>query len=205
MVFIDLFVGEIVTELLKQLVTISWKSCLCKSSTDSLIAYLNQLIPLIEEVKYSGVEMSALRQSELNRFSETFRKGLKLTQKVLASARWNVYKNLMLARKMEKLEEKISRFIQGPMYIHFWANVHHLRFENIEQLDRLEGRLEQWLGELKIGFMNSYQTELFPISDEEVRSSFFLFFFSRKSNNLKKKKTTTWLHLIRPIPELTGI
>ncbi|KAL4282246.1 hypothetical protein GQ457_03G039260 [Hibiscus cannabinus] len=151
MAFNDFFAGEIATELLKQLVAISRKSCLCKSSADSLITSIDELLPIINEIKYSGVELSAIRQSQLDRFSETLRGGLELARKVLASGRWNVYKNLQLARKMEKLEKQVSRFVSGPMQAHLLADVHHMRFETMERFDRLEGRLEQRLNSMKIG------------------------------------------------------
>ncbi|XWS14649.1 hypothetical protein CRYUN_Cryun35bG0027400 [Craigia yunnanensis] len=151
MAFNDFFAGEIATELLKQLITISRKSCLCKSSADNLITSIQELLPIIDEIKYSGVELPALRQSQLDRFSETLRGGLELARKVLASGRWNVYKNLQLARKMEKLEKQVARFVSGPMQAHILADVHHMRFETMERFDRLEGRLEQRLNSMKIG------------------------------------------------------
>ncbi|XVF74154.1 hypothetical protein PTKIN_Ptkin13bG0037300 [Pterospermum kingtungense] len=151
MAFNDFFAGEIVTELLKQLFAISRKSCLCKSSADNLISNIQELLPIIEEIKYSGVELPPLRQSQLDRFSETLRGGLELARKVLASGRWNVYKNLQLARKMERLEKQVERFLNGPMQAHLLADVHHMRFETMERFDRLEGRLEQRLNSMKIG------------------------------------------------------
>ncbi|XWS24285.1 hypothetical protein CRYUN_Cryun28dG0087900 [Craigia yunnanensis] len=151
MAFNDFFTGEIVTELLKQLIAISRKSCLCKSSADNLISSIQELLPIIDEIKYSGVELPALRQSQLDRFSEILRGGLELAGKVLASSRWNVYKNLQLARKMEKLEKQVDRFVTGPMQAHLLADVHHMRFETMERFDRLEGRLELRLNSIKIG------------------------------------------------------
>ncbi|XP_007017368.2 PREDICTED: probable disease resistance protein At4g33300 [Theobroma cacao] len=151
MAFNDFFTGEIATELLKQLVSISRKSCLCKSTADNLITSIQELLPIIDEIKYSGVELPAIRQSQLDRFSETLRGGLELARKVLASGRWNVYKNLQLARKMEKLEKQVARFVSGPLQAHLLADVHHMRFETMERFDRLEGRLEQRLSSMKIG------------------------------------------------------
>ncbi|GLT57906.1 hypothetical protein SLA2020_308430 [Shorea laevis] len=150
----DFFAGEIATELIKTLITITRKSCLCKSSAENLISTIEELLPIIQEIKYSGVELPAIRQSQLDRLSETLRDGLELCKKVLSSGRWNVYKNLQLARKMEKLEKKVARFIKGPMQAHVLADVHHMRFETAERFDRLEGsarRLEQRLGSMKIG------------------------------------------------------
>ncbi|OMO74873.1 Disease resistance protein [Corchorus olitorius] len=151
MAFNDFFAGEIATELLKQLIAISRKSCLCKSSADNLITSIEELLPIIDEIKYSGVELPAVRQFQLDRFSETLRGGLELARKVLSSNRWNVYKNLQLARKMEKLEKNVARFVSGPMQAHILADVHHMRFETMERFDRLEGRLEQRLNSMKIG------------------------------------------------------
>ncbi|XP_054798945.1 probable disease resistance protein At4g33300 [Prosopis cineraria] len=150
----DFFAGEIATELMKLLVDISRKSLLCKSSADQLHNYINQLLPIIEEIKYSGVELSAVRQSQLDRISEMLRSGVELSHKVLSSSRWNVYKNLQLAKKMEKLEKNVSRFLKGPMQAHILADVHHTRFEMAERFDRLEAsnrRLEQYFGAIKIG------------------------------------------------------
>ncbi|KAJ4824048.1 hypothetical protein Tsubulata_007449 [Turnera subulata] len=151
MVVTDLFAGEIATELLKMLITISRKSLLYKSSAESLMTTINELLPIIQEIKYSGVELPAIRQSQLDRLSEALRAGLELSEKVLKSKRWNVYKNLQLARKMEKLEKNISRFINGTMQAHILADVHHLRFENTERFDRLEHRL----GAMKIDGVGS--------------------------------------------------
>lgn len=156
----DFFVGEIAAELLKQLFTISRKSCLCKSSAAQLITYIEELLPIIQEIKYSGVELSAFRQSQLDRLSGTLNQGRELANKVLTSPRWNVYKNLQLARKMERLEKTVSRFLQGPMQAHMVADVHHMRFETDERFDRLEGTarrieqgLEQRLCAMKIGMV----------------------------------------------------
>ncbi|KAK8552500.1 hypothetical protein V6N13_120897 [Hibiscus sabdariffa] len=143
----DFFAGEIAMELLKQLIAVSRKSCLCKSSADSLRSRIEELLPIIQEIRYSGIELPAFRQSQLDRFSEVLRDGLKLARKVLASSRWNVYKNLQLARKMEKLEKQVERFISGPMQAHLLADVHDMRFETVERFDRLEHRLSS----MKIG------------------------------------------------------
>ncbi|KAK5832517.1 hypothetical protein PVK06_016319 [Gossypium arboreum] len=151
MAFNYFFAGEIAMELFKQLIAISRKSCLCKSSVDNLISSIQVLLLIINEIKYSGVELPALRQSQLDRFFETLCGGLELACKVLPSSRWNVYKNLQLARKMEKLEKQVERFLSRPMQAHLLADVHHMRFETVERFDRLEGRLEQRLSSIKIG------------------------------------------------------
>ncbi|KAK8643067.1 hypothetical protein V6N13_012383 [Hibiscus sabdariffa] len=136
----DFFAGEIAMELLKQLIAVSL-------SADNLRSSIQELLPIIEEIKYSGVELPAFRQSQLDRFSEVLRGGLELARKVLVSSRWNVYKNLQLARRMEKLEKQVERFISGPMQAHLLADVHLMRFETVERFDRLEHRLSS----MKIG------------------------------------------------------
>ncbi|XP_038716373.1 probable disease resistance protein At4g33300 [Tripterygium wilfordii] len=150
----DLFSGEIATELLEMLIKISRKSLLCKSSADGLISSIEELLPIIQEIRYSGVQLPAMRQSQLNRISETLREGREVAQNVLNSGRWNVYKNLQLARKMEKVEKTVSRFLNGPMQAHILADVHHLRFDMVEQFDKLDGsarRIEQRLSSKNIG------------------------------------------------------
>ncbi|KAK8705614.1 hypothetical protein V6N13_049212 [Hibiscus sabdariffa] len=142
MSFYDLLAGEIVTELLRQLNAISRKSCFCKSSAENLIASIQELLPIIEELNYSGVELTDFRQYQLNRFSETLRGGLELARKVLDSGRWNVYTNLQLVRKMEKFQKQVERFISGPLQAHMLADVHHMRSETMERFDRLEQRLD---------------------------------------------------------------
>ncbi|KAJ7958112.1 CC-NBS-LRR disease resistance protein [Quillaja saponaria] len=154
MALTDFFAGEIATEFLKMLIAICQKSCLCKSSAKQLKCSIEELLPIIEEIKYSGIELPADRQFQLDRFSETLRYGVELAHKVLASSRYNVYKNLQLAKKMEKLEKNVSRFVSGPMQAHILADVHHMRVQAEQRFDRLDGstqRLEQQLGAMKVG------------------------------------------------------
>ncbi|KAJ4964149.1 hypothetical protein NE237_024088 [Protea cynaroides] len=138
----EFFSGEIATELVKQLITIAKRCTFCKSSAESLKGDIEELIPIIEEIKYSGVELPQFRQAQLDQFSQYLRQGLELAAKVLASSRWHVYKNLQFARKMEKLEKNVSRFLNGPMQAHILADVHRTRIESAERFDRLEQRLE---------------------------------------------------------------
>ncbi|KAL5185641.1 putative disease resistance protein [Glycine soja] len=150
----DFFAGEIATELLKMLINISRKSLLCRGSADQLISYIQDLLPTIEEIKYSGVELPAQRQSQLDRLSEILRSGVELSHKVLASSRWNVYRNLHLAKKMDKLEKNVSKFLVGPMQAHIMADIHHTRFQMEERFDRVDNsvrRLEKYFGNMKIG------------------------------------------------------
>ncbi|KAF5747073.1 disease resistance protein [Tripterygium wilfordii] len=150
----DFFAGEVATELIRMLIKISRKSLFCKSSADGLRSSIEELLPIIQEIKYTGVELPAMRQSQLNKISETLSEGKELAEKVMRSGRWNVYKNLQLARKMEKLEQTVSRFLNGPMQAHILADVHHVRFDTVERFDKLDGstrRIEQSLAAMKIG------------------------------------------------------
>ncbi|XP_071733258.1 probable disease resistance protein At4g33300 [Rutidosis leptorrhynchoides] len=144
----DFFAGEVVTELLKMLLTITRKAVLCKPSAEHLYNSINQLLPIITETQYSGVELPAIRQMQLDAISRTLHEGRELAIKILNSSRWNVYKNLQLSRKMEKVEKKISRFLLGPIQAHVLADVHHVRVDMNDRLDRIEGsarRLERRL------------------------------------------------------------
>ncbi|CAA2957769.1 probable disease resistance At4g33300 [Olea europaea subsp. europaea] len=153
----DFFAGEIATELLKQLIVISRKSAFCRSSAEQLIQYIEELLPIIQEIKHTGVELPQHRQRQLDNFSQRLSDGLELANKVLNSPRWNVYKNLRLAQKMEKLEKFVSRFMNGVIQAHVLADVHHVRVGIDEKFPRLERQLESmkigvddrggWLGE----------------------------------------------------------
>ncbi|KAL2457481.1 putative disease resistance protein [Forsythia ovata] len=153
----DLFAGEIATELLKQLLVISRKCAFCRSSAEQLILYIQELLPIIQEVKHTGVELPQHRQRQLDNFSERLSDGLDLAKKVLTAPRWNVYKSLRLAQKMEKFEKTVSRFMNGIIQAHVLADVHHVRVGIDEKFPRLERQLEAmkigvddrggWLGE----------------------------------------------------------
>ncbi|KAG4953497.1 hypothetical protein AAZX31_14G076900 [Glycine max] len=154
MVLTEFFHAEISSELWKMLVSISRKALRCKSSAKSLISYVHELLPTIEEIKYSGVELPAPRQSQVDRLSEILRSGVELSHQALSSSRWNVYRNFQLAKKMEKLEKHVTRFLQVPMQAHILADVNHVRFEMAERFDRVEAanqRMEKFIGEMKIG------------------------------------------------------
>ncbi|CAN6582725.1 unnamed protein product [Malus baccata var. baccata] len=151
----DFFVGEITTELLQNLIAaISLKACNSRGTAEELKTLVEQLLPIIQEIKYSGVELPAERQFQLDRMSEVLQNGLELVRKVLTTPRWNFYTHVRLAKKMEALETTVSRFLQGPLQVHILADVHHIRAEVDQRFDRLDWSnrvLEQRLGTLKIG------------------------------------------------------
>lgn len=173
----DLLAGEVATEfatkLIQKLWSITRKSCFCKPIAEQLITTIEGLLPTIQEIKYSGVELPPLRQSQLDRLSEALRAGLDLAHKVLASGRWNVYRNLQYARKLEKLDKTVSRFLAGPMQAHVLADVHHIRADTSHRLDRIEGsarRLEHRLNDVKIGIgAGGWLEEAVRRSEEEGR------------------------------------
>uniref|UniRef100_M1ADV0 Nbs-lrr resistance protein n=1 Tax=Solanum tuberosum TaxID=4113 RepID=M1ADV0_SOLTU len=94
----DFFVGEITTELLKNLLLIVKKSTLCRSSAENLIDSINGLLPIIQEIKQTGVELPQIRQTQLDDFSKLLRDGYELAGKVVHSGRWNMYRCHLLIR-----------------------------------------------------------------------------------------------------------
>ncbi|XP_044511659.1 probable disease resistance protein At4g33300 [Mangifera indica] len=150
----EFFVGEIANELLDQLRTISRQAFFCKSSADQLKETIDELLPIIQEIKCSGVELPSFRQAQLDGLSKTLRDGLDLCKEVLKANRWNAYKNVQLARKMDKLEKKISGFFFGIIQAHVLADVHRASYQTTERFDRLERstrRIEQRLESMKTG------------------------------------------------------
>lgn len=129
------------------LVAISRKSFMCKTSADQMILYIEQILPIIQEIQYSGVELPEHRQFQIGSFARTLRNGQELARKVQNCGKWNVYKKVQLSRKMEKLEKDMYRFLNGTLQAHLLADVHHMRFESQVGFDRLE----QQLGAMKIG------------------------------------------------------
>ncbi|CAA0397342.1 unnamed protein product [Arabidopsis thaliana] len=154
MAITDFFAGEIATELLKQLFTISTTAWRYKNTAKQLLTLIDSIRPTIKEIQYSGVELPAHRQAQIGMLFDTLEKGKKLTDKVLSSKRWNLYRQLTLARKMEKLEKTISNFLKNEVFTHILADVHHLRADTSVRLDRVDMSLDrviQQVGSMKIG------------------------------------------------------
>ncbi|CAN4092766.1 unnamed protein product [Withania somnifera] len=147
----DFFAGEIATELLKYLLAVVKKSTLCRSSAENLIDNISGLLPIIQEIKQRGVELPQIRQTQVDDFSKLLRDGYELAGKFLHSGRWNMYRNLQLARKMERLEKRVARFMQVTMQAHVLSDVHHVRFNMEQRFDVLEHRLKA----IKIGVDDS--------------------------------------------------
>ncbi|KHN12752.1 Putative disease resistance protein [Glycine soja] len=102
----DFFAGEIATELLKMLINISRKSLLCRGSADQLISYIQDLLPTIEEIKYSGVELPAQRQSQLDRLSEILRSGVKLSAHIMADIH---HTRFQMEERFDRVDNSVRR------------------------------------------------------------------------------------------------
>ncbi|XP_068654719.1 probable disease resistance protein At4g33300 [Aristolochia californica] len=166
------FAKEVSYELLKELGTLCRKACFFnRQSAGQLKMSLEQLLPIIQEIQDAGVELPQTRLSQLRQLSDKLRHGVQLVQKASDSSRWNVYSNLQLSKKMEKLEKSVSKFLNGPMQAHILADVHHIRVECAERFDRLENfakRFEQRLGNVKVGQDRvGYLEELMKRAEEE--------------------------------------
>ncbi|KAI3715432.1 hypothetical protein L6452_22414 [Arctium lappa] len=81
----DFFADEIAAELLKMLTTITRKACLCKPSAEQLLISIEELLPTIAEIKYSGVELTTTRQMQLDVLSSALHDGHELAGKRLGS------------------------------------------------------------------------------------------------------------------------
>ncbi|KFK29941.1 nbs-lrr resistance protein [Arabis alpina] len=150
----DFFAGEIAAELLKQLFLISAKAWRYKNIAERLIILIENIQPTIKEIQYSGVELPAHRQAQISMLSEILTNGNKLTEKVISSRRWNMFRQLTLARKMERLEKTISDFLKAPILTQILADVHLLRANSDVRFDRVDRSLERMseqLGSMKIG------------------------------------------------------
>ncbi|KAK7310481.1 hypothetical protein RJT34_08034 [Clitoria ternatea] len=154
MAITEFFCNDIASDLWKMVVSITRKTLKCRSSAEQLITYVHELLPTIDEIKYSGVELPPLRQSQLDRLSEILRSAVELSHQALSSSRWNVYRNFQLAKKMDRLEKHVTAFLQVPLQAHILADVAHARFELAERFDRVDAsnrRMEQLVGSMKIG------------------------------------------------------
>ncbi|KAG7599116.1 NB-ARC [Arabidopsis suecica] len=140
--FIDLFAGDITTQLLKLLVLVANTVYSCKGIAERLITMIRDVQPTIKEIQYSGVELSNHRQTQLRGFFEILEKARKLCEKVLRCRRWNL-KHVYHANKMKDLEKNISRFLNSQILLFVLAEVCHLRVNG----DRIERNMDRLLSE----------------------------------------------------------
>lgn len=129
----DFFAGEVVTELLKQLLPISARAGRYKSTADNLSTLIENIQPTIKEIQYSGVELPAHRQTQIRMLFESLEKGKKLMDKFLTCNRWNMIRQLYLMKKMEKLEKTLSDFFKASILTHILADLHLLRANSDER------------------------------------------------------------------------
>ncbi|CAL9217242.1 unnamed protein product [Arabidopsis halleri] len=140
--FIDLFAGDITTQLLKLLVLVANTVYSCKGIAERLITMISDVQPTIKDIQYSGVELSNHRQTQLRGFFEILEKARKLCEKVLRCRRWNL-KHVYHANKMKDLEKNISRFLNSQILLFVLAEVCHLRVNG----DRIERNMDRLLSE----------------------------------------------------------
>ncbi|XP_042454571.1 probable disease resistance protein At4g33300 [Zingiber officinale] len=136
------FAGEVATELIKELMKVIRGTYLCRPAAEQLKRSVDSLLPIVQEIRHSGVELPQHRQSQLSELADRLRFALDLARKAAASPRWNVYRSVQLARKMEGIENWISRWIERHMPVHVLADVHHIRVDCAARLDRIERALD---------------------------------------------------------------
>jgi ABC-type multidrug transport system fused ATPase/permease subunit len=153
-VLTDAVSSDIISDLWKNLATISHKTLNSKATAENLLAFIREILPTIEQIKYSGVELPQPRQSQLDRFSELLRSGVELSHQALATSRWNVYRNFQLARKMENLEETVTKYLQVPLQAEILADVNQVKVDMVQRFDRIDAsnrRIERFFEGMKIG------------------------------------------------------
>jgi len=137
------FTGEIATELVKELVKLSRRAYLIRPTAEQLKKSVSELFPIIQEIRYSGVELSQARQSQFSELADSLKLALELARKASCSNRWNVYKSMQLTRKMEKAERRIAKWVQRQMPAHILVDVHCMRVDSLVRLDEIERRIEE--------------------------------------------------------------
>ncbi|RWW29518.1 hypothetical protein GW17_00005946 [Ensete ventricosum] len=135
------FAGEIATELVKELLKVVRRTYLCRPAAEQLKRSVDALLPIVQEIRHSGVELPQHRQSQLSELADQLHLALDLARKAAASPRWNVYRSMQLAHRMERLDRWISRWVERHMPAHVLADVHHLRVDYAARLDRIERTL----------------------------------------------------------------
>ncbi|CAA0264477.1 unnamed protein product [Arabidopsis thaliana] len=164
--FIDLFAGDITTQLLKLLALVANTVYSCKGIAERLITMIRDVQPTIREIQYSGAELSNHHQTQLGVFYEILEKARKLCEKVLRCNRWNL-KHVYHANKMKDLEKKISRFLNSQILLFVLAEVCHLRVNG----DRIERNMDRLLTERNdsLSFPETMM-EIETVNDPEIQT-----------------------------------
>ncbi|XP_020091625.1 putative disease resistance protein At5g47280 [Ananas comosus] len=137
-----LFPGEVATELLRELAKVVRRAYGCRATAEQLKRGVEALLPIVQEIRYAGVELPQPRQRQLSELAERLARGLELARAAAAAPRWNVYRSVKLAREMEKVERWIARWLQRQMPAHVLADVHHLRVDAEVRMERIERRID---------------------------------------------------------------
>ncbi|KAK4795625.1 hypothetical protein SAY86_027951 [Trapa natans] len=145
----DILPGQAAAELMKMLVHVYDKSTICRTTAEQLKQTIEELYPIIQEVKYSGAELPADWQFQISLVSDELRSGLDLCHKIIRSSRWNAYKNLQYLRKMEKINKSITRFIQDSLQLYMLADLHGLSLSMTDGFDRIQASADSLEGTLK--------------------------------------------------------
>ncbi|XP_078177704.1 putative disease resistance protein At4g33300 [Carex rostrata] len=138
----SLITAEIVPEVAKELLKAIRRAYACRSIAEQLKQTVDGILPIVQEIRYSGVELPQTRQSQLSELANQLRLALELARKASQSPRWNVYRSVQLAKKMEKVDRWIGKWIERQMPIHALADVHHLRVESDQRMAKMERRIE---------------------------------------------------------------
>ncbi|KAI4366411.1 hypothetical protein MLD38_022292 [Melastoma candidum] len=133
------FVADTVAgELLQNLIEISTRVVFCRGSAEDLKDTVDVLIPIIAEIRGSGVDVPEPRRSHFDQVSRLLQEGLDVTRQILGSPRYSLFRRLQLTRKMDKLEKDISKFNKFIIQASILAEVSHMRSEGAESFHRLE-------------------------------------------------------------------
>ncbi|KAJ4781187.1 Disease resistance protein ADR1 [Rhynchospora pubera] len=138
--------SEIVSEVAKELLKVVRRAYSCRSIAEQLKRTVDGLLPIVQEIRYSGVELPQTRQSQLSELANQLNLALDLARKASASPRWNVYRSVQLAKKMEKVDRWIAKWIQRQMPAHALADVHQLRVESDQRIAKIERKIEELAG-----------------------------------------------------------
>jgi Arabidopsis broad-spectrum mildew resistance protein RPW8 len=95
--------AQIVSEVVKELLKVTRRAYTCHSIAEQLKRTVDGLLPIVQEIRYSGVELPQTRQSQLSELANQLNLALGLSRKASQSPRWNVYRSVQLAKKMEKV------------------------------------------------------------------------------------------------------
>lgn len=169
-----LFAGDVARDLLKELGKLCKDACFAKDAAAARLKLtVEDLLPVVREVQYSGVDLPDHRRHHLSSLLGDLQSGRDLVRKAHGSSRWNLYRSHLLSKKMERLEKSISRFMTVTMQAHLVADVHHIR-SRVAEVGGV-GRLVEGAGEeaavvgggMRVG--KEWVKKVLMVGTEEVR------------------------------------